>query len=204
MNKAKTFLDRLPADAPPVAAEHITTAWSIFDSVSSKIATIKSDVTLTAAGKAIAIEKLLTAGPLDHLSQIRADIEKYRAVNHDQRKVLRERVMKSDAFTESRLLEVRSWLRGLSREERLEAMKLKDEVIVQAIIGAEWFLSNTPPELWERTVNATVEAKFPGAMAQIEMVERAYENAAASAQLALDDVRRTSGLPADEFGKLAA
>jgi hypothetical protein len=41
-------------------------------------------------------------------------------------------------------------------------------------------------------------------MAQIEVLENAYDNAAASAQLVLDDIRRTSEPDPREFEKLAA
>lgn len=201
--KLETFLERIPAGAPAIAEEHIKTSWAIYDRVATQIAAIRADRDLTLIGQLTKIERELK-NPLEQLRQIRADIEKRRSDATGQRRVLRERVTSSDVYSETRLQEVRTWLRSLDQQSRMKAMQSKDDLIEQSVIGAPHYLSSTPKDLHEAMIETAVEARFPGAMAQIEVLEKAFDAAGASAQLALDDIRRASDLPPDEFGKLAA
>ncbi len=204
MNKSSTFLSRLPKGAPPEAFASIATAWEIHDRAAAQIAAIKGDPNLTSAGKAIAIEKALKGGPLDHLRQLRADVDKRLADAVGQRAVLRERVLGADNFPKALKQEVRQYLRELPAVERIKALSSDDALIREAVLGAPHYLSGVPADVWNHAADAAVEAAHGEHLKQIDVLETAFSETQAALQVALDDIRRASDLPPDEFGKLAA
>lgn len=202
--KLETFLARLPKGAPQEAFAHIATAWEIHDRAAAQIAVIRADPTLTSAGKAIAVEKLLASGILAHLRQVRADVDKRLSDAVGQRSVLRERVLGADNFPKALKQEVRQWLRELPAVERIKALSSDGALIREAVLGAPHYLSGVPQDVWNHAANAAVEAVHGEHLKQIDVLETAFSEAQAALQVALDDIRRASDLPPDEFGKLAA
>lgn len=204
MNKSSTFLSRLPKGAPQEAFASIATAWEIHDKTAAQIAAIKNDQNLTSAGKEIAIEKALKAGPLDHLRQIRADVDKRLSDATGQRAVLRERVLGAENFPKALKQEVRQYLRELPAAERMKRLNSDDALIREAVLGAPHYLSGVPAGVWNHAANAAVEAVHGEHLKQIDTLETAFSETRAALQVALDDIRRASDLPPNEFEKIAA
>lgn len=202
--KLETFLSRLPKGAPQEAFASIATAWEIHDRAAAQIGAIRNDPNLTSAGKAIAIEKALKGGPIDHLRQLRADVDKRLADAVGQRTVLRERVLGADNFPKALKQEVRQWLRELSAVERMKALQSDDALIREAVLGAPHYLSGVPKDIWNHATDAAVEAVHGEHLKQIDTLETAFTETQAALQVALDDIRRASDLPPKEFEKIAA
>ncbi|HEY8126221.1 MAG TPA: hypothetical protein VIF88_12485 [Methylocystis sp.] len=204
MNKYSIFIGRLPKGAPQEAFASIAAGWEIHDKTAAQIAAIKSDPNLTSAGKAIAIEKALKAGPLDHLRQLRADVDKRLSDAVSQRGVLRERVLGADNFSKALKQEVRQYLRELQPVERMKVLNSDDALIREAVLGAPHYLSGVPKDVWGHAADAAVEAVHGEHLKQIDVLETAFSETQAALQVALDDIRRASDLPPNEFEKIAA
>lgn len=202
--KTETFLSRLPSGSPPHVASDIAIAFQIVDRFGNKVVEIHNDRALTLAGKAIAIEKALTSGPLGHLAQLRENVEKRLADATGQRKVLRERVLNSDTFPEARKFEVRLWLRELPNAERMSAVSADDPLIRESVLSAPFYLSGVPEALWNAAADKAVEAVHGEHLRQIDVLETAYSEARAAMRVAHDDLRRESGIDEHEFAKIAA
>jgi hypothetical protein len=198
------YLARLPTKAPARVAEDITAAYRIATAFSAKAASVKADAGLSAIGKAAALEKVLKGGPLDHLKQLRAHAAGEIMGLQAQRRVLRERALKDDSFDAALLGETRSYLRGLSHADRLKMIKGDDPLIKAAVITAPAFLSGLPDDLWNHISDAVTQERFGEALAEIDVLERSYQEAHSAISLQTDNVRRESGLAPDEFARFAA
>lgn len=204
MSHAENFISRLPSGAPPHLPADISVAFGIADGFKKKAASIRSDPTLTRIGADAAIERALKAGPLDHLSQLRRGVEESLAKARGQRENLRQRVLGAETYPEGRKQEVRQWLRSLDDNARRRAvLESKDALILEAVVGAPGYLSGLTDDVWQHVTNAAVEAAHGEHLKQIDVLESAFTEASAAMQIATDELRRASGLDANEFGKLA-
>ncbi|WP_144259580.1 hypothetical protein [Methylocystis sp. ATCC 49242] len=203
--KAEMFIGRLPAGHPVDLADLIPSAFGVVDGFREKARAIRADPTLSKIGADAAVEKALKSGPVAHLSQMKASVDKRLADAVKQRGVLRDRVLKAENFPEARKTEVRTWLRSLPEIERLKLVSsTNDPLISEAVLGAPHYLSGLPQDVWSRAADAAVEAAYSEPLAQIAMLERSYSEARAALQVAADDLRRESGFDTKDFEKLAA
>ena len=107
------FLQRIPKGAPSRVSTSITTAFEMVENAREKVAAILADGRLSRTGRDAKIAEVMAAGPLKHMDQLRAGIERDLASIKSEREAMRRRVVEASTFPEVRKIEVRQWLRDL-------------------------------------------------------------------------------------------
>ncbi|MGE3266867.1 hypothetical protein [Methylocystis sp.] len=194
MSNADNFVTRLPKGAPEHLRLDIPTAFGCQTTAIEIISAVRSNSRLSRERQDIEIGAKLTAGPLAHLAQLRKRAEEGRASAMNQRKVLRDRVLNSDALPETRKQEVRQWFRGLPTPEKMEWLRSGDEQILEAVLGARYYLTGLPKEVWDATVDSAVTARFGDALNQIGVLEKSYDEAIAAMQVVENAIVRESSI----------
>ncbi|MEK4034264.1 hypothetical protein WOC76_12630 [Methylocystis sp. IM3] len=200
--KLSRFLERLPKNAPAHISGDLATAFEIVGKFTVRAKEIRSDPTLSRAGVAIAIEKVLTSGALGHMKQLQNQAQNRLLDMKAQRGVLRERALKHDHAPEL-MAEIRGYLRGLPQADRMKAVASGDPMIKVAALSAPAFLSGLPDDFWAATADAVTQEKFGQALEEIDVIERSYAEMHSAISLATDDLRRESGIEPGDFAKVA-
>jgi hypothetical protein len=190
MNNAEQFVSRLPAGAPDHLAGDIRLAFKTIDTAREVIAEVRKDAHLNRTGQNVKIAQRLADGVFAHLAQLRKGVEKGLSDATGRRVKLRESVTKADAFSQALKAETRAWFRGLPLARKVEMIKSGDPLIVEAIATAPAYLSELTTELWENVIETAIEARFGDAMAQVDLLERAYAEADAAMQVVENAIAR--------------
>jgi hypothetical protein len=190
------FLKRIPTNAPARIADDITTSFAIVATAREKIAAIRADSRLSREGQDVAIAAALAKGPLPHMKQLRAGVERDLAGIRSEREGMRRGVTTSSGtYTESQRQETRTWLRSLPENERRQLVySTKNPRIVESITTEEHYLSGLSAEAWEHLTTRIVETKHHDRLTTLAVQEAAFEEAEAAIAVAGADISREAGL----------
>ena len=160
---------------------------------------IQGDKNLTDIGKRDALAKSC-ARHAAALKRGRLAIEGAERGIAEQKEALRPKPAdKTDVAGALRRQELRAWLRGLSVDERAEALKQPNAEIVQAVVEMPAPVSGTNQAYYERMVAAAIENGNPGALDELAKLESALETAKQAVGVAAAHVRDTAGVLTSAF-----
>lgn len=200
-SKRALFLTRTPATEHDV----IGRAYDILDGFVRTAEAIRADGRFSPEGRHGEITKALGA-PREQLNALQGKIAGRREVLRQQREGLALKAPdRADLFAEMQRAEARAFLRAQPETERIRiAIETKDPTIREAIVHASPELSGLKADTHELVRSAMLEGLHGPQLKKLGADDAMLADVEAGIAEALADVRRESGLSADQFAAAKA
>lgn len=202
--RIKNFLKRIPPDAAAVA-RNVETSFRLADRFKQKAIEIRSNEKLSAQGKREELAALASGGFAGHWGQLQREADRALARIAGEIGGLRKRARDSlGEFAAGMQREVRDYLRSLNDSDRRRlVIETQDPLVLSSILAAPAFLSGLNAEIYDHVEARVVENAFGPRLKELEVEHNAWQNAAAAAQVAANEIANEAGITVEGFKKLS-
>lgn len=203
--RLQSFLNRLPANAPPAVARNIETSLRLSDRFHEKATEIRGNDKLSAQGKREELVVVASKGFAAHHSQLRKEIDKAIAGIAGEIAGLRKRSLDSlGEFPTGLQRECRDYLRSLNESDRRRlVLETGDPLLLASILNAPAFLSGLNAEVFGHIEKRVVESAFGWRLSELKIEHDAWANAAAACEIAANEISREAEITPEGFRKLS-
>lgn len=203
----ESIVQRVRPDQPHTGSvvACIDRVFAIGDRFRNRQAEIEGDQKLSTMGRRAALAQAVRSDLMPELAKATRPIRKALGYAASQRAALSDpvRVDPTDLVGELRRQEIRTYLRGLSVGERIQAAHqlIQDDAGAAAILDAAPVLTGLPENIYGQLRTAVAERVNGPKLAELAGVEQDYQQGKAAADILLNDLVAASGLTAKAFGE---
>lgn len=196
------FLSRLPATAM-ASRQIVETAFGIAENFAPKAEAIKSDMRYTAEGRRDAVKEALSKGAIDHMRQLRGQVESGLAQNKAKRAALGPKAPdRSDVVGHMERAEVRAWLRTLDVADQMRHI-MNEASVRAAVLTAPAALSGLRDEEYRHALEIEMEAAHGPALRALDAEETELSELKAAVEIATMRLEDVAGVELPEIRSAA-
>jgi hypothetical protein len=201
--KAEQLVSRLSPRLGADIHNEVRLAFGIAGTVRENVARIVADKRYSQDGHRDQIKQMLGKGPLAHLDQIRAKLQKPVEALQAERATFVIEANRTDTFAEMQRAEVRGWLRSLPDADRIRvALETKETMIREAVAMAPPQLSGLPQDIKQTVFDGLVTERYGEKLANNTRLLEAYQAAMIAVEEAGHDIRREANLSDRDFAEV--